>query len=227
MTAISTKKKNLMGTKSVPPGWRCIGCMGAAKACFLDSSSEEVMACSRHAEHKERKVSPPVGCWFWAVPRSMLLEAFTCWSCHWFSPGAWGWAVEELWQFFLEEAKKKKKRNKIFKTHFAYMIYSTFCCHETWITGIISLWIKDSSSLTCCVCRRTNCLCLFHENSARSPLPPLCESSRHWSLKASRERGKCAAVMDQIEKAAIVLASLQLRGQTRHVCALIRGSNSC
>lgn len=104
--------------------------------------------------------------------------------------------------------KRQKMRNKIFKMHFAYMIYSTFYCNETWITGIISLWIKDSSSHTC-VCRRTNCLSLFHENSAQSPLPPLCESNRHWSLKTSRERGKCAAVMDQIEKAAIVLASLQ------------------
>lgn len=89
------------------------------------------------------------------------------------------------------------------------MIYSTFYCNETWIMGIISLWIKYSSSHTC-VYRSTNCLSLFHANSAQSPLPPPCESNRRWSLQSRREHGKCAAAMDQMEKAAIVLASLEL-----------------
>lgn len=44
------------------------------------------------------KLFPPLGCWFWVVPRSMLLEAFTCWNCHWYWPGVWGWAEEEPWE---------------------------------------------------------------------------------------------------------------------------------
>lgn len=100
--AISTQ--NFMKTKSVHAGWRCIDCMSSASHAF-NYYYEEEMPRSHHAEHKQRKLSPPVGCWFWVVPRSMLLEAFTCWSCHWFSPGVWGWAEEELWEFFLEEKK--------------------------------------------------------------------------------------------------------------------------
>lgn len=62
-------------------------------------------ACSHHAEHINSKLSPPVGCWFWVVPRSMLLEALTCWNCRWFWfwVGDWGWAGLEVWEFSLEQ----------------------------------------------------------------------------------------------------------------------------
>lgn len=66
-------------------------------------------ACSHHAEHINSKLSPPVGCWFWVVPRSMLLEALTCWNCRWFWfwlwfwAGDWGWARLEVWEFSLEQ----------------------------------------------------------------------------------------------------------------------------
>lgn len=68
-------------------------------------------ACSHHAKHRNSKLSPPVGCWFWVVPRSMLLEALTCWNCRWFWvwAGDWGWARQE---FSLEEKKKKKSNQQ-------------------------------------------------------------------------------------------------------------------
>lgn len=62
-------------------------------------------ACSLHAVLIISKFSPPVGCWFWVVPRSMLLEAFTCWNCRWlgFWVGDWGWAGLEVWELSLEQ----------------------------------------------------------------------------------------------------------------------------
>lgn len=74
------------------------------------------------------KRSPPVGCWFWLVPRSMLLEAFTCWNCHWFGPGDWGWAEEELWETSLE--KQWMQDTKIFFLMSARIL---LCFDPCWI----------------------------------------------------------------------------------------------
>lgn len=82
--------------------WRaCRWCSSHVYFYFLRGKD----ACSHHAEHINSKLSPPVGCWFWVVPRSMLLEALTCWNCRWFWfwVGDWGWAGLEVWEFSLEQ----------------------------------------------------------------------------------------------------------------------------
>ncbi len=92
----------------------CMWLWGACRWCSSQASAENLnLLCrkdegSHHAKHMNSKISPPVGCWFWVVPRSMLLEALTCWNCRgfWFGVGDWGWAGLLVWEFSLKQIEQ-------------------------------------------------------------------------------------------------------------------------
>lgn len=85
----------------------CGWCSGHASS-GVHKRAWAVDACSHHAEQANRKIAPPVCCWFWVVPRSMLLEALTCWNCRWLWVGDCGCAGLEMWEVSLKWVEDKK-----------------------------------------------------------------------------------------------------------------------